>query len=78
MSITTTPDVTDRIDPASIAHLRQLLRLHGARRVLTALADISRLEGDVAEKANPRDATAPFALRANATMIEHFVRRLYS
>lgn len=50
----------------------------GARTLITAIADISQAEGDAIARANPKDATAPFAHRANATVLRSIVRRLYS
>jgi hypothetical protein len=71
-------DHPDPIHPASAETVRQLLKLHGARALITAIADISQAEGDAIAKANVKDATAPFAHRANATVLRSIVRRLYS
>jgi len=58
--------------------IRQLIKLHGARALVLAIADISQAEGDAIARANVKDATAPFAHRANATVLRSIVRRLYS
>lgn len=75
--MTDQPDTIQPTDSASV-ELRVMLRTHGARALITAIADISQAEGDAIAKANVKDATAPFAHRANATVLRSIVRRLYS
>lgn len=71
-----TPPIT--IDAASAESIRALLLQHGARRLIVEIASVSQAEGDAIARANTKDATAPFAHRANATVLRSIVRRLYS
>lgn len=74
--------MTDPDEPHSAERtdhqLRDLLLVRGARALITAIADISQAEGDAIARTNVKDATAPFAHRANATVLRSIVRRLYS
>lgn len=71
-------DQPEPIHPESAETLRQLLEIHGCRCLIEALATVSQAAGDAIARANPKDATAPFAHRANATVLRSIVKRLYS
>ena len=66
------------LDPHTRGVLHQLLIVHGARRLIDAVAASSVELGDVLERERPKDATAVFAHRANATVLRSIVGKLYS
>ena len=68
----------ERIHPQSMDTLRQLIELHGERRIIAAMAEICDRLGTAERAARPKDAAAGFAHTTNSTLLRRLAPRLYS
>lgn len=65
------------LHPASLDQLRQLLRMHGMRRIAHALADLAALDANAAAAACPPDQATALASRKNSGIMESIAVTLY-
>ena len=75
--MTAAPEI-ERMHPQSAETLRQLIELHGERRLIAAMAEIADALAKREKEIAPKNSTAGFAHSTNATLLRQLAPRLYA